>query len=344
MDIKLTICIPIYNCADFIGQALDSILPQTTDEIEVVVYDGGSTDSTTTIMKNYVSKWANLHYFRGDERGGIDADLVKCVSFAQGEYCWLFSGDDVMRPQAIARALECIQKKYDIYICKHTICSKDMEIYCEHPVLSPDVMLIANLENSDERKEWFERAVTSEAFFSFMSGLIVSKEKWLSGGLPEKFNTSCWGHVARFFGLIPSGLSVCYVPEVLLDQRGDNDSFADKGVVNRFRIAVEGYHDLANEFFGAKSIEAFNIRKVIRNELTLRAFLGAKYRCYTNPKRESKQLLEKLFIQAYSDRSITIKLKKLLYRATTYQLLLLAKFMYQPFKLTLRAIRRDTSN
>jgi abequosyltransferase len=344
MNIILTICIPIYNCAEFIGQALDSILPQTTGEIEVIVYDGGSTDSTASVMNSYVSNWTNLHYFRGAKRGGIDADLVKCVSFAQGEYCWLFSGDDVMRPNAIERALECITKKYDIYLCKHTICSKNMEIYHEHPVLSPDEMFVANLDNSAERREWFKRAVTSEAFFSFISGLIVRRKKWLSGELPEEFNGSCWGHVARFFGLVPAGLSVCYMPEVLLDQRGDNDSFADKGMVNRFRIAIEGYHGLANRFFGVESNEAFNIRRVIRKELTLRAFLGAKYRCYINPTRENKQLLDKLFTKGYSDSSFSIKLKKLLYKVTTYRLLLLAKFVYQPLKFTLRAIRRVPFN
>lgn len=338
MSIKLTICIPIYNCAEFVGQALDSILPQTNQEIEIVIYDGGSTDETPVMMEGYVRAWPNLHYHRGSTRGGIDADMVKCVGFAQGEYCWLFSGDDVMRPRAIERAMEWMQRRDDVYICKHTICSKDMAIYHEHPVLKPDQALTVNFANSNERLVWFQRAVTTEAFFSFMSGLIVHRQKWLSGELPEAFSKSCWGHVARFFGLIPTGLTVCYVAEVWLDQRGDNDSFADRGIVNRYKIGIEGYHNLANSFFGHESLEAFHIRRVIRNEFTLLAFLSAKYQCFRNPRRENRWLLDELARMSYSDSTLILNVKRLIYEVTTYRLLLIAKFFYQPIKRVLRVL------
>jgi abequosyltransferase len=336
MSIKLTICIPIYNCAEFVGQALDSILPQTTGEIDVVVYDGGSTDSTPALLDGYVNAWPNLHYHRGAERGGIDADMVKCVGFAQGEYCWLFSGDDVMRPWAIERAMQWIQRRHDVYICKHTICSKEMAIYHEHPVLKPDQVLTANFADSNERLIWFQRAVTTEAFFSFMSGLIVHRQKWFSGELPEAFSKSCWGHVARFFGLIPTGLTVSYVAEVWLDQRGDNDSFADRGIVNRYKIGIEGYHNLANSFFGHESLEALHIRRVIRNEFNLLAFLSAKYQCFRNPKRENRQLLDELARMNYSDSALILNVKRLIYEVISYRLLLIAKFFYQPIKRVLR--------
>ena len=212
MSTKLSICIPVYNCAEFVGQALDSILTQIKGGIEVVVYDGGSTDGTPALMEGYIKGRTDLYYHRGSVRGGIDADMATCVGFAKGEYCWLFSGDDVMRPGAIERAFEWIKQGNDIYICKHTICSKQMVVSHEHPVLEPDQVFTANLANSNERLEWFRRAVTTEAFFSFISGLIVRREKWKSGVLPEAFSKSCWGHVARFFwscGFWIEGLLCC---------------------------------------------------------------------------------------------------------------------------------------
>ena len=336
MSIKLSICIPIYNCAEFIGEALDSILPQSMEGVEVVVYDGGSTDATPALMERYTKRWTNLHYQRGSARGGIDADMVKCVGYAKGEYCWLFSGDDVMRPGAIERALEWIKRGHDIYICKHTICSKAMVVSHEHPVLQPDQALIADLSKVNERLEWFRHAVTTEAFFSFISGLIVRREKWQSGELPEAFNKSCWGHVARFFGLVGSGLSVCYVAEVWLDQRGDNDSFADRGVVNRCRIAIEGYHRLADHFFGHESMEAFHIQRVIRNEFKLRAFLMAKMQCKRKPEIEDRQLLDKLVQMTCCDSSIRSYLTRVGYLIFPYWLFLVARFVYRAFKPYLR--------
>jgi abequosyltransferase len=332
MSIRLSICIPIYNCGAFVGQALDSILPQTTDGIEVVVYDGGSTDGTPVLMESYSRLWTNFHYHRGSERGGIDADMVTCVAFARGEYCWLFSGDDVMRPRAIEHALEWMKQEKDIYICKHTICNKEMVMLREHPVLSPDQTFTANLVNLDERLEWFQRAVTTEAFFSFISGMIVRRQKWQDGELPEAFSKSCWGHVARFFGLISSGFTVCYIPEVWLDQRGDNDSFADKGLVVRFGIGIEGYHRLADSFFGHKSLEALHIRRVIRNEFDLKAFLMLKIRCMKFPARESGRELDRLVRMAYCDRSSAINIKRFIYFNTPYIVMRALRFFYQPIK------------
>jgi len=332
MNSALTICIPVYNCAEFIGQALDSILLQANNDIKVVIYDGGSTDSTPELLVGYVNAWPNIKYYRGDARGGIDADMVKCVGFAQTEYCWLFSGDDVMRPHAIETALEWIQGNHDIYICKHTICSKDMVVFREHPVLAPDQEFIANIGNLDERLDWFQRAVTTEAFFSFMSGLIVKRAKWLSGNLPEAFSKSCWGHVARFFGLIPSGLTVCYVPEVWLDQRGENDSFADRGIVNRFRIGIEGYHMIADSYFGHETAEAFHIRRVVRNEFGLAAFLSAKLQCKKRPDIEDRQLLDRLMEKTYCDRSLESFRRRLCYKMFPYWLFAVARPLYLMIK------------
>lgn len=340
MDIKLSVCIPVFNCAEFIGQALNSILSQTSGDIEVVVYDGGSTDETPVLMETYIKRWANLHYHRGSARGGIDADMVKCVEYAKGEYCWLFSGDDVMRTGAIERALDWIKRGHDIYICKHTICSKTMIVSHEHPVLNPDQVFIANFADSSERQEWFRRAETTEAFFSFISGLIVARAKWLSGELPVMFEKSCWGHVARFFGLVSTGLTVCYVAEVWLDQRGDNDSFADKGVVNRFRIGIEGYHKLGDVFFGHDSSEAYHIRRVIRNEFKLRAFLFAKIQCNRRPDIEDRLLLNRLVQMRCCDGSVGEYLTRFGYWVFPYWLFLALRYLYR----TLRSCSQRQKN
>jgi abequosyltransferase len=207
-----------------------------------------------------------------------------------------------------------------------------MAVFRELPVLQPDQVFAANLANKNERTEWFQRAVTNEAFFSFISGLIVRREKWKSGELPEAYCKSCWGHVARYFGLVSSGLTVCYVAEIWLDQRGDNDSFADKGIVNRFRIGIEGYHKLADGYFGHGSIEAFHIRRVIRNEFTFLMLLNAKILCVKNPMREDRQVLDELVRIIYCDNLWTVKIKRSIYFATPYWLVAAARFAYQPIK------------
>jgi len=336
---KLSICIPVYNCAEFLGQALDSILPQAGEEVEVIVYDGGSTDETPSIMERYVASSPLLRYHRDERRGGIDADMVKCAEFACGEYIWLFSGDDVMRPNGISKALGELASGLDVYLCEHTICNRNMDFLRSYPMVSPNQFSSANLSDPIARLHWFRKALTTEAFFSFMSSLVVRREKWESGKFLEEFNGSCWGHVARLFYLIPTGLRVCYVADTWLDQRGENDSFADKGVVNRIRIAVEGYHSIGSFFFGDKSEEAFHLRRVIRNEFRLRKFLHAKHLCKRDPKRESRVMLDNLLNMTYCDSPSSDCLISLIYRLPIWDYGLVSA-VYRFFANALKTTRR----
>tara|TARA_B110000971_G_scaffold221803_1_gene270669 strand:+ start:3698 stop:4723 length:1026 start_codon:yes stop_codon:yes gene_type:complete len=332
MNPLLSICIPVYNCADFLGQALDSILPQSGNNVEVIVYDGGSTDGTSKLITKYTNVWSNLRYYRVDKRGGIDADMAYCVSKANGHYCWLFSGDDVMRTDAIAYAKSAIKSNHDVYICKHTICDIKMNVSHDHLVLNTDESIEADLMLDDQRLDWFKQAVTTEAFFSFMSGLIIKRSTWESGRLIPQFVGSCWAHVARLFEISKNGLTVKYIPNILLDQRGDNDSFADRGVVNRFRIGIEGYHNIANYFYGANSEEAFHVRRVIRNEFKLQSFLSAKVQAIRHPNKESKELLDQLVNMTYQDKSLLNYMGRLLYKIFPYNSFLVARFFYRLFK------------
>lgn len=301
--IALSVCIPVYNCGQFLPAALDSILGQIDEQVEVLVYDGGSTDNTPEVMAAYARP--GLHYYRGAVRGGIDADLATCVAHARGEYCWLFSGDDVMRPGALAQALAAIGNESDVIVCRHTICDIRMRIHNEYTVLVPVALpMTVEFANTDQRQAWFARAATTEAFFSFLSGLIVRKKAWDRGSMHPQFARSCWAHVARLLSLGDQGLRVSYVPQVWLDQRGENDSFAAAGVVNRYRIAIEGFHAIGDALFGHDSIEAFHIRRVLRFEFKLEMFLTAKLLCEQSPATEDRALLDKLYAQLHCDPSL----------------------------------------
>ena len=314
MTYLISICIPVYNCGAYLGEALDSILPQADDRVEVVIYDGGSTDNTTDVVRPYLAAAPHLRYHRGAARGGIDADMAKCVALASGEYCWLFSGDDVMRPGALPRAIDTIRSGHDVYVCQHTLCDIAMTVSREYPVLKPNRALTAELSDAGARREWFRRAANSEAFFSFMSGLVVRRAKWLEGRLIPEFDGSCWAHVARLFELIEGGLSASYVAEIWLDQRGDNDSFREKGIVDRVRLAIEGFNRIADRFFSHESVEAFHVRRVLRNEFSLKGFCYLKLLTSQGSFRSQRALLDRMVEEAYSDRTPETAVKKTIYR------------------------------
>jgi abequosyltransferase len=312
---KLSIPIPVYNFAEFLPETLASILSQErASEVEVLVVDGASTDSTPELMARFCAEHANVRYHRLPEKGGIDRDMAKSVELAQGEYCWLFSGDDIMAPGAVRAVLTEIETGHDVYILKHMECFKDMRPLMEYPVLEPDIAGVFELSDAAQRIDYFKRARNSEAFFSFMGGLVVNRPAWNRVPLNPDFIGSCWAHAARFFELMKSGLAVKYTGQVRLHRRGENDSFSDNGLVRRYQIQVEGFHKVVDTFFGHDSAEAREVRRAVRNEFSRRVILILKVRCHETPIRESKELLDRLVEIGYSDGGFRDEMTKLLYR------------------------------
>jgi abequosyltransferase len=173
---------------------------------------------------------------------------------------------------------------------------------------------IAELSDPQQRLAYLSEGMTSEAVFSFISSLIVRRDKWLSVHDPQEFMGSCWAHVARLFAAAQTQLRVCYVGEIWIDRRGENDSFRDRGIVNRLRIAVDGYHSIAERFFGHASPEAAEIRRMVRNDLQFKVWLHAKCRTREAPAIESRRELDRLMATCYGDPDVKCWLIRITYR------------------------------
>lgn len=312
---RLSICIPTYNFGRFIGETLDSILPQATEEVEVTVVDGASTDNTADIVGERVRRWRNLSYHRLDRRGGIDVDMALAVSLARGNYCWLFSADDVMLEGTVPRILREITEGHDIYLCGFPICTIDMVPLYQHPILNCGDAIF-DLSNEKERKRYFSLAQTTTAFFSYMSSLVIKKTRWDEAVAEPDPRWQCWDHVGRIFRMMPHGLKVKYLSGSYLKNRGGNDSFMDRGIVHRIGISIEGFGNLANVFFGKDSTEAWHIRRVLKNEYTLRYILYAKLNV-KDLHRDDILRLDALVAKIYQDGSLRDHAEHFLYRVVT---------------------------
>lgn len=312
--IKLSICIPTYNFGAFIGDTLASIINQLSCDVEIVVLDGGSTDDTEAIMRSICRQHDRVFYVKHDVRGGIDRDMVRTVDLAHGEYCWLFSSDDIMKPGAIKKVLSEISSGQDIYLCGLTLCDRAMSIIGEHKVTRAQKNSIFQLGDQSDRLRYCELADTTTAFFSFMGSLIIKRSRWQEQNLDEAYVGTCWAHVVRLLKLIPAGLTLRYLGYSLLLKRGDNDSFMDRGLVHRYAIAIDGYHRIAREVFGESSVEAMHLRRVVVNEFPINAMLFAKDISLRQGRKEDLPELDRLVRVAYGDSSLRNTLYRVLYR------------------------------
>jgi abequosyltransferase len=311
------VCIPTHNYGRFIGETLESIVCQASEEVEIVVLDGASTDNTNDVVEGFQCVFRRLRYYRQDFKGGIDRDIEKVVSLAHGKYCWLFSADDIMVPGAIEKVLEAMKSNHDVYLCEHDLSDLTMNFIMEYPIFKNlRIPKLFNLGDASQRKTYFQSAKTSEAFFSFLSGPIFKKEIWDCADIPESFRGTCWIVAGHLLTMIPKGFTVNYLAETLLHKREGNDSFSMGSFVNRQRITIENFQHVSNFVFGERSEEAFHIRRVLHLDSPFLSLIYAKLKVGLNPEAEDINVLNRIVKMHYADPNFGNWMKLALYKTT----------------------------
>lgn len=105
---RVSICIPTYNRAAFIGRALDFALAQTEPDLEVVVLDDGSTDGTFEIASS--RRDPRLRVIKGERHLGLAQNFNRAVDAGSGTYVKLFCDDDFLYPEAVARLADALDR------------------------------------------------------------------------------------------------------------------------------------------------------------------------------------------------------------------------------------------
>lgn len=96
---KYSVIISAYNVEKYINQAIDSVLNQKTDNIELLVFDDCSTDNTANIINAYDDP--KIHKYLSFKNVGPGAGRNRMLSKATGEYIMFLDGDDYFEPNVI---------------------------------------------------------------------------------------------------------------------------------------------------------------------------------------------------------------------------------------------------
>lgn len=90
---RYSIVVPAYNVEDYIGECIESILSQQRTDIEIVIVDDGSTDSTRSVVERYARDQAPIRLIHQENRGLLAARRAGYAK-ARGEYILSVDGDD----------------------------------------------------------------------------------------------------------------------------------------------------------------------------------------------------------------------------------------------------------
>ena len=105
----VSIVTPSYNMARFLGETMDSVLSQDYSNIEYIVMDGGSTDNTVDILRDYESRYPGRFTWISENDSGQSDAINKGFLRSKGQIFTFLNSDDTYLPGVVRAAVEAFQ-------------------------------------------------------------------------------------------------------------------------------------------------------------------------------------------------------------------------------------------
>jgi glycosyltransferase involved in cell wall biosynthesis len=113
----VSIGLPVFNGADYIKQAIDSILAQTYTNFELIISDNASTDKTQQICLDYAKRDKRIRYYRNKENIGAAANFNRVFLLSSGKYFKWAAHDDVLGPDFLLKCIEILEANPSVVLC-----------------------------------------------------------------------------------------------------------------------------------------------------------------------------------------------------------------------------------
>ena len=110
---KLSILIPAYNVERWLPRCLNSILSQVEDDVEIVIVDDGSTDTTLQCANEFAEKWNDIRVF-SKHNEGVGTARNYLLDKACGEFIWFIDSDDYIAEGALQHILSELNSTIDL--------------------------------------------------------------------------------------------------------------------------------------------------------------------------------------------------------------------------------------
>lgn len=134
MNPLVSIVVPAYNHARYLPEAIESILNQDYQNVELIVLDDGSTDMTPVILQNY----GNRFHWESQKNMGQSDTLNKGWRLAKGEVLGYLSADDTLMPSAVREAV--------VELAAHP---EAAATYCDFNLIDPESRVVRQVATPD---------------------------------------------------------------------------------------------------------------------------------------------------------------------------------------------------
>lgn len=232
----VSVIIPMYNSEKYIEDCINSVINQTYRNLEIIVIDDCSSDSSTEIVSNM--KDSRLKIIRLLENKGVSNARNKGVELAEGDYICFIDSDDIWVKNKIEKQLDFIEKnKYDF-------------IYSNYAFLDNKKLASKKISELDIEKDLKKTSVPEEMTYNtaikntaiFVSTVMlnmkkIKKEDVYMPDLKIGQDTVTWWHILKK-GIVAHGMK-----EVLAYYRISGNSLSS----NKFKAVLGAWKNYLNE-------------------------------------------------------------------------------------------------
>jgi len=135
---QVSVVIPCYNYAHYLGEAVQSVLAQTYQELEIIIVNDGSTDNTIGVADKIIAAHPHIRIrlINQANSGQPAASRNKGISEAKGKYILPLDADDMIDPTMVQKMMDILDRNDTVDI-----------VYC-------DTIRFGDVNNSYHTKEW----------------------------------------------------------------------------------------------------------------------------------------------------------------------------------------------
>ena len=103
---KVTVIILSYNQDEYIADAIQSVIEQTYNNLEIIISDNGSTDNSKEIIREFLELDSRINFLDYTENYKITVRQNKAAQISTGDFISLLYGDDYYLPNKIERQID----------------------------------------------------------------------------------------------------------------------------------------------------------------------------------------------------------------------------------------------
>lgn len=243
---RVAVIISTYNGEKYLQEQIDSILSQSSVDVEIFIRDDGSTDSTKTLLSEYVANYVNIHVDFGSNIGYPKSFFLELFKAGEFDYYSFSDQDDYWDHQKLYKACMMLSNfslnKSGVYYSNLEVCNKDL--------------IPIKVTKFEERKKTLESVTTRRSIAGCT--MVINRELYTIIVKNQDPNVVVGSHDNYIISLCYAigGQVICdKTPYIKHRQHSSNTSGATNSVIKRIRKELKEIKNTTlNESLLARSL------------------------------------------------------------------------------------------